>query len=255
MRCNFALLSHLPATAPGKLDVPLAGGLAYGCLHEFYSAHPDDAAAAAGLVAGMAIAAAGNVLHPLPGYVPGVVTRCAARSRARVGQSWGGTPDNCLFVLADDTLGPAACQRRCSTQRRSWRRCVIEGQGRMPELDLTASRRLVTRLPKNPGRTLLLLRIGAEPVPSAAETRWSVAVCAIRMHSPANAPGMPDLRHYIVAPALRPLRACAGDWSGTVTDAYSADTAVSGAVVPVPLRRPAADPGTGSLRPVANCAA
>src|SRR3546814_11674827 len=59
----------------------------------------------------------------------------------------------------------------------------------MSELDLTASRRLALAAEKS-GTTLLLLRTGADPVPSAAQTRWSVASAPSRAFA-ANAPGTP----------------------------------------------------------------
>jgi protein ImuA len=56
-------------------------------------------------------------------------------------------------------------------------------------LDLTASRRLALAAEQS-GATLFLLRLGAEPAPSAADTRWAVSAAPSEALE-ANAPGAP----------------------------------------------------------------
>lgn len=229
----------------------LAGGLTRGRLHEVYAADPDDGAGAGGFAALLAArvisrdrpliwlrerraAQAGGIIQ-----AGGLVELC------------GGPPQDCLFVLAGDNqvlLRASLDAARCG----GFGAVLIEGQGRMPELDLTASRRLSLAAEKS-GTTLLLLRIGAEPVPSAAETRWS-AVSAPSVALAANAPGAPAFDITLLRQRSGPSGMCWRlEWDRDRS--MFQDAAVSGAVVPVLLRRQAADPGTGSLRPVANRAA
>lgn len=66
---------------------------------------------------------------------------------------------------------------------------VLELHGAVPQLDLTASRRL-TMAAAASGVFTLLLRIAAVPVPSAAQSRWSVAA-APSLPLAADAPGHP----------------------------------------------------------------
>jgi protein ImuA len=66
---------------------------------------------------------------------------------------------------------------------------LIESWGRAPGIDLTATRRLMLAAEAS-GVTILSLRIGAEPVPSAAASRWQVAACRSRPLE-ADAPGKP----------------------------------------------------------------
>jgi protein ImuA len=60
---------------------------------------------------------------------------------------------------------------------------VLETFGQARQLDLVASRKL-TLAAQSSGVTALLLRVGASPAPSTAETRWIVRAA----HSPPSAP-------------------------------------------------------------------
>ena len=66
---------------------------------------------------------------------------------------------------------------------------IVEAHGKCAGLDLTASRRLALAVEQS-GVTLLMLRLEAEPVPSAADTRWAVSA-AESSALDANAPGPP----------------------------------------------------------------
>src|SRR3546814_1847739 len=68
---------------------------------------------------------------------------------------------------------------------------IVESWGRFPLLDLTAGRRLALGA-RDAGTSLLMLRLNAAPVPSVAETRWSVAAAPSRALE-ADAPGAPAL--------------------------------------------------------------
>jgi protein ImuA len=131
---------------------------------------------------------------------------------------------------------------------------LIELRGRAPLLDLTASRRLALAAEQS-GVTAFLLRVGGDPVPSAAETRWQVAA-APSDPLPGNAPG-----HSAFALSL--LRRRAGPdglawrliWDGEKgafgdgrherhehgQDGQQGGAPLSGALVPLPADRSAAD--------------
>ncbi|MFC3174966.1 hypothetical protein ACFOD9_11970 [Novosphingobium bradum] len=68
---------------------------------------------------------------------------------------------------------------------------VIESAGRLPAYDLTASRRLALAAERSGGR-VVVLRIDAEPRPSAAFTRWTIA-SAPSLALAGEAPGEPAL--------------------------------------------------------------
>lgn len=225
-----------PGLATGGL---LPGNrLADGRAHEFYATEPDDAAAAAGLVAGLVIAATQNG----PGNSRPVIWLRSVRSHAWCGTiqgaGWvelGGAAEACLAVLADDAK---ALLRAGLDAVRSLARgvVVIEARGRIPELDLTASRRLALAAERS-GVLLVLLRGDAEPVPSAAETRWSVAAAPSRALA-GHAPGMPafdiELLRHRSGPAGGRWRL---EWDRDRR--LFRDAALSGAVVPVPPGRAA----------------
>lgn len=219
-------------------EAPAGVGLSHGHLHEFYSLDPDDAAAATGLVASIAIASVGTT-----GPVAWLGQHRYQAARGVIqGAGWaelGGLPGACLFVLAED----AACLLRASVdvvRSASAGVVIIESRGRMPELDLTASRRLSLAAERS-GVLLIVLRSDASPVPSAGETRWSVASAPSRA-LPANAPGMPafdiELLRHRSGPAGGRWRL---EWDRDRR--IFRDATVSGAVVPVPVSGTPADAG------------
>lgn len=227
-----------------SLDAALAGGLAYGAVHEIYAADPDDVAGAAGYITLLAggLATADRALVWLR-------TSRAARAGGIIQagglvELYGTMPRDCLFVLAGDNkalLRASLDAARCANPGV----VVIEGQGRMPELDLTASRRLALAAEKS-GTTLLLLRTGADPVPSAAQTRWSVASAPSRAFA-ANAPGTPTFDITL----LRQRSGTSWRLEWDRDQRIFRDTALSGAVVPVSFGRPVADRESGALSQVA----
>ncbi|WP_294123878.1 hypothetical protein [Sphingomonas sp.] len=169
------------------LDAALDGGLARGRVHELFAAEPADGPSAAGFAAMLALRAAGRPApifwlrsdkaerHGGSIYAPGLI-------------ALGGEPDALVLGIAPDTKGllkTAADAARCP----GLKALVVECWGKCPELDLTASRRLALAAEQS-GVTLLLLRLEAEPLPSAADTRWSVGA-APSLALEANAPGPP----------------------------------------------------------------
>ncbi len=189
------------------VDRALNGGMARGRLHEIYAGvakdggenggedqakDPDqdrtaEAASACGFAAMLAMRAClagGGVFwlrHERAERLGGVL-------QAPGLIALGLDPSRIIFVMAPDSdalLRAAVDAVRCG----GLGAVVVEGWGAMPRLDLTASRRLKLAA-ETSGVTLLLLRIDAVPVTSAAETRWSVKAAPSSALA-ANAPGRP----------------------------------------------------------------
>jgi protein ImuA len=234
-----------------SFDAALGGGLAYGRVHEFYAAESEDIAAAAGFVLPLVTVMAR----------PEGSDDCPAlwlRSRRAVRQvgvvqanGWaelGGQPGDCLFAMIADAkeLLKAAVDGLRSGALGA---VVVETKGSLPELDLTASRRLALAAEKS-GTTLFLLRSGAEPVPSAAETRWRVAAAPSRA-LPANAPGAPVFDIEL----LRQRSGPSGlrwqlEWDRDRR--IFTEAAAAGALVSLPARGSPAAAGAGPVRPEAK---
>ena len=165
------------------IDTRIGGGLARGCLHEIVAAEADDAAAGAGFAAMLARRVGGAIVWLRVGrneaglYPPGL-------------REVGIDPDAVLLVLtadAADLLRAAGEVARCSAVGVA----VVELWGDDRRIDLTASRRLALAA-EGSGTTPLLLRVAADPVPSAARTRWGVRA-APSTPLAADAPGGPAL--------------------------------------------------------------
>jgi protein ImuA len=137
---------------------------------------------------------------------------------------------------------------------------LIESWGRAPGIDLTATRRLMLAAEAS-GVTILSLRIGAEPVPSAAASRWRVAACSSRPLE-ADAPGKPAFDIEL----LRRRGGQAGlrwrvEWdrdahifdqtafeTAIIEDSGGDPAALPGAGIPVAADRAAADDAAASVR-------
>ncbi len=193
LKSAIAMLPAAPARAPlpvvtfgaGAIDARLGGGLARGALHEFYAAAAEDSSAAA--VFAVALAMRG-VSRGRP-----VVWIREKQCAARVGHLYaaglvelGFDPDDLFLVDAPDTravLRAGADIVKCGDVGA----VIIEPYGKALLLDLTASRRLSMAAAVS-GVLTLMLRVDAEPMPSAAQTRWQVA-SAPSSPLAANAPG------------------------------------------------------------------
>lgn len=224
------------ASGVPTLDSALGGGLAYGCLHEIYAAETGDAASAAGFALGVAAGMAGDSRAVL-----------WLRSRRQISQAgvlqangWrelGALPENALVAIVPDTLAllcAAADAVRCAALGA----VVVEGWGKLPELDLTASRRLVLAAEKS-RVPLILLRADAAPISSAAQTRWQVA--AAPSHAlPGQAPGLPAFDIQLLRQKSGPSGL---DWrlEWDRDQRQFRGAALSGAVVRAPVDRPVAD--------------
>jgi protein ImuA len=183
-------------TAPGRnavtfgvdaIDFRIEGGLRQQALHEVFAASVEDgsAAAAFAVMVGMRACPAGRSIlwvrenrcgrHNGHIHAPGLV-------------ELGFNPEDLVLVDAPDTLAvlrAGADIVKCGQVGA----VLIEPWGKAPLLDLTASRRLSMAAAAS-GVMTLVLRVDAEPMPSAAQTRWQVA-SAPSLPLAANAPGHP----------------------------------------------------------------
>lgn len=221
------------ATGHPALDCALGGGLMRGRVHELFATGPEDGPSLLGLAALFALRTVGrrapifwlrtddSERHEGMIHGPGLV-------------ELGGDPGTLVVGQAPDSrslLRSAADAARCP----GLDVLIVECRGRMTGLDLTASRRLALAVEQS-GVTLFLLRLEAEPVPSAAETRWAVTS---RPSQPleANAPGAPvfeiELLRWRAGPAGMRWRL---EWNRDRL--IFIEPALPGAVVPLPSRRP-----------------
>lgn len=244
LACNSVLPRPLPRCALGipALDEVLGGGLPWGCVHEFYAAGPEDAPAMIGFAAGLA----------LQKRVDGTILwlrsqRIVPQAGVFQANGWselGGGMGNTLIGVVSDRLmllRVAVDALRC----RALEAVIVDSWGRMPELDLTASRRLSLAAEKS-GVPLFLLRIDAAPVPSAAQTRWQVSA-APSQALPGNAPGRPTFDITLLRQRSGPSgQSWRLEWDRD--QRIFREPTLSGPVVPVPVRGQAADTGAGTPR-------
>ena len=178
----------LVATGHSAIDGALGGGLARAGLHELFAQAHDDSGSASGFATMLASRMIGE----------GTVLWLREASAERRGgclhapglAELGLDPGRVILGVLDD---PASLLKvandvvRCPDVAVA----VIELWRAPRVLDLTASRRLAVAA-ESSGVTVLMLRADAEPSPSAAHTRWSVAAAAAAPLE-ANAPGHPTL--------------------------------------------------------------
>lgn len=212
------------------IDAATGGGLMRGRLHEIFAATCDDSGSAGGFAAMLAvlIARSGGTIFWLRERSAEARGGCLhAPGLAELGLD----PGRVVLGVMDDALGllrVAGEVVRCPDIAVA----VIE-LWRMPRaLDLTASRRLAVAAEAS-GVTALMLRADAEPTPSAAHSRWSVAAAAAAPLE-ANAPGYPTF-------AVNLLRQRGGSADRGWQVEWDRDQGIfrepslPGAVVPLPL--------------------
>jgi protein ImuA len=223
------------ATGHLTLDAALDGGLARGRVHELFSAEADDGPSAVGFAAMIALRAVGRGA-PIFWLRSDEAGRRGGYLHAPGLIELGGDPDALVLGQAPDAkelLRSAADAARCP----GLKALIVECWGKCPELDLTASRRLALAAEQS-GVTLFLLRLEAEPLPSAADTRWSVGAAPSRSLE-ADAPGPPMFE-------IELLRRRAGSSGMRWRLEWDRDQIIfrepahPGAVVSIPVGRPVA---------------
>lgn len=168
------------------LDCRLQGGLVQAAVHEVYAAAATDAASAAAFA--LLMAWRGSRTRPIFWVREAAGGRLGAKPYGHGLAELGIAPDALFLADAPGTIAALRAGAdiiRCGAVGA----VIIEPVGKATALDLTASRRLALAAGQS-GVMTLLLRTGAEPVPSAAHTRWQVA-SAPSTPFPANAPGLP----------------------------------------------------------------
>ncbi|MGC4026258.1 MAG: hypothetical protein QM744_14590 [Mesorhizobium sp.] len=169
-----------------------------GRLHEVFAKEPADNGSAAGFAAMLAcLVSQGNA--PLFWLREEAAERNGFLHAPGLAEIGIDPARMVLAVLPDPValLCAAADVVRCA----SVGAVVIELWRRPRALDLTASRRLALAA-ETSGVTPLLLRVEAEPVPSAAQTRWSVAA------APSEALACPTFKVELLHQRGRPDGGC-----------------------------------------------
>lgn len=213
--------------APRAPEAWLTEGLPSGQLHELYAAEPEDAAAAAAFAVATALAARAT---PMLWLRTEEAERQGGQLHASGLLELGLAPAAILLALVRDEaalLRAGADAARCA----GLGVLVLESRGRAPGLDLTATRRLMLAAEAS-GVTILSLRIGAPPSPSAAATRWGIAAAPSRALA-ADAPGAPAF----IVELLRQRGGPAGarwqvEWNRDATT-FESIPALSGARLPL----------------------
>lgn len=221
------------------VDDALGGGIARARLHEIYAAEREDAAGAAGFATMLACLM-------LPGGAPVLWLRQeeAERQDGRLHAPGlaeiGLDPARLVLAVLPDPVTLLRCAAdvvRCAEVGA----VVIELWRNPRGLDLTASRRLAVGAEAS-GVTALMLRIQAEPSPSAAQTRWAVRA-ATSTALEAQAPGHTVLAVELLRQRGRPA---GGHWrlewdreQARFTEPEDCGAAASGAVAATAERGPA----------------
>jgi protein ImuA len=167
------------------LDGRLGAGLARAALHEVFAGQEEDAGAAAAFALILALRG-GDRAKPVLWVRDDRVARGAGQIYGPGLAELGADPARFILVSAPDelaTLRAAADAVKCGALGA----VVIEPYGKARRLDLTATRRLALAAASS-GVLALVLRVGAQPSASAAQTRWSVSA-APSGPFPAQAPG------------------------------------------------------------------
>ena len=228
-----------PEVRQGRPDGRRPDGWRADALHEVLAAAPRHAVAAQGFALALAMRASPDA----------IVWIAQSGGRSEMGElygpglsAWGLDPANLLLVRVPDAAALLASGEEALRSGAAGA-VILSGWGEAKAYSLTASRRLM--MAAQTGSSLgVLVRANAQPAPSAAETRWSVAA-APSVPLPAQAPGRPAF----LARLLRSRSgAPPGEWRLEWDRETRAlvDPAASGGLVSLPADRPAA---SGSRRP------
>ena len=174
-------------TLGGKRNTEASFTLSRGGVHEVY-ASAVHGPAADGFGLGMAL----RVSDPPLIWIRGTRDRHENGDLYGAGlNEWGLAPDDLLLVRVADARSLLAAGEEALRSGVAGA-VVMSGWGEAQAFTLTASRRLALAAAEGRG-TAVLVRAGAEPQPSAAETRWSVRAAPSRALE-ARAPGRPAFK-------------------------------------------------------------
>lgn len=234
------------ATTPLSYRPPFEAARA--ALHDVYAASSADAVAANAFGMGQAMAAAAGrpVVWGLdamtaqeigPPYAPGL-------------NEMGFRPDALLLARVRDVPALLAVGEE-ALRSPGVGAVVLSAWGESRAFSLTASRRL-SMAARSGGATVFLVRTGAAPSPSAAQTRWSVRA-AVSAPLEADAPGRPaflaSLQRHRGGAALRTWTL---EWDRercALVEAGGDAATLSGDLVPVAAQRSTGPRETGSRNP------
>jgi protein ImuA len=194
LRQRIALIDPAPAPkargffllGDDAVDTRLGSGLGRAALHEVFAGQGEDAGAAAVFALILALRG-GEKTKPILWVRDDRAQRLSGLVYGPGLIALGADPSRFILINAPDelaTLRAASESVKCGAVGA----VLIEPYGKANGLDLTATRRLALAA-NSSGVLTLLLRIGAEPSASAAQTRWRVSA-APSVSLEANAPGM-----------------------------------------------------------------
>ncbi|MFZ4164175.1 ImuA family protein [Brevundimonas sp. NPDC058933] len=215
--------------------------LATGVLHDLYAATPADAVAVNAFGLGMASRASEG--RPIVWVLHEMMSQEAGRPYGPGLHEMGLAPRDLMLVRARDIQTLLAVGED-ALRSSAVGAVLLSAWGEAKALSLTASRRLALAAEIH-GATLFLARSGADPCPSAAETRWSIGSCASEPLE-AGAPGRPSFSATL-------LRRRGGGETGTWIMEWDREqrtfrppAPLSGGLVPLAAQRSAAAPGVGT---------
>lgn len=220
----------LCALGHAEADARLGGGLERAALHEVFAKAEADMAAASGFALGLSLRAARS------GALVWIRQDLSALENGEPFGAglleWGVHPARVILVAVPrplDALKAAGEALACGAVGA----VVIEARGEAAAFDLTASRRLALAA-ERAGATALLLRAGAELVPSAARTRWLVK--AAPSIGASRELGQPVVEAELVRSRKGVTGAWLMEWDGDALSFRQVETA-SGAVASAPRHR------------------
>ncbi len=187
MADSTALIAHLRAIAAPRSgrasdsagpDDWLERGAPAAQLHEIYGMEAEDGPAATGFAVALALAGQGSAHTTAPILWVRQQGRGDGRLHATGLLDLGLTPDTLVLAEVPD---PAALLRVAADAARcpGLGTVIVETHGRVPGLDLTATRRLMLAAEAS-GVTVLGIRLAAQVEPSAAASRWGIAAMPSR---------------------------------------------------------------------------
>nr|WP_314434984.1 hypothetical protein [uncultured Brevundimonas sp.] len=203
-------------------------------VHDLYAAGPADAVAVNAFGLGMAMRAAAG--RPIVWGLHEMMAQEAGRPHGPGLHEIGCSPRDLLLVGTRD-VGALLAVGEEALRSPAVGAVLLSAWGEAKALSLTASRRLALAA-ETGGGTLFLARAGAEPSPSAAETRWSVRAAASTPLE-GGAPGRPSFSVTLLRRrGGGEQRSWTLEWDRD-TRSFRERTPLSGAVVPVAAQRSA----------------